>query len=80
MLNPFLNITIALFPPTVAYVLPSAFFGEGSGVIHMDNVGCTGHEQRLVDCRYTDPNYDHHSEDVGVRCIPRKCKLGLLPL
>ena len=44
--------------------------GPGSGPIHMDNVGCAGTEQRLIDCPYHDaPNCFHH-EDAGVACSP----------
>ena len=49
-----------------------AFYGEGSGDIILDNVGCTGNETRLIDC----PNNGigvhncRHSEDAGVTCQP----------
>lgn len=50
--------------------LANAFFGQGSGVIHMDSVECRGTERRLVDCTYRAADaYDYHSEDVGVRCL-----------
>ena len=54
----------------VAYNLGNAFFGQGSGVIHLDSVECTGSERRLVDCNSRAADlYDYHSKDVGVRCI-----------
>ena len=49
-----------------------AFFGAGSGPIHMDNVGCLGSEQVLINCSFTSPLFDYHYEDAGVRCGDRK--------
>ena len=49
-------------------------FGQGSGPIFWDDVGCTGSEQRLEECPHlTTPegSYDCiHDEDVGVTCQP----------
>ena len=45
-----------------------AYFGEGSGDIFLDELACTGNEQRLSDCA-TDLSHDcTHAEDAGVRC------------
>ncbi|XP_061275280.1 neurotrypsin isoform X2 [Bos javanicus] len=47
-----------------------AYFGEGEGPIHMDNVKCTGNERSLADCVRQNIG-DHncrHSEDAGVIC------------
>ena len=47
-----------------------AYFGEGEGPIHMDNVKCTGNERSLADCvrqNIGDHNF-RHSEDAGVIC------------
>ena len=49
-----------------------AFFGRGTGPIHMDNVACSGSEEDLIDCSFTSPFYDSHYEDAGVRCGPRE--------
>ena len=51
----------------------NAHFGQGSGPILLDNVGCSGGETRLLDCA----NYGgvglyssscSHDDDAGVRC------------
>ncbi|XP_033891791.3 neurotrypsin-like [Acipenser ruthenus] len=47
-----------------------AYFGEGKGPIHIDNVKCTGNERSLADC-IKQPIGMHncrHSEDAGVIC------------
>ncbi|MCY4451861.1 MAG: putative Ig domain-containing protein [Immundisolibacterales bacterium] len=56
-------------------VLRRAFFGRGTGPIHLDDVLCKGTEARLVDCprvrnRRVGYNNCSHGEDVGVRCVP----------
>ncbi|XP_051021519.1 neurotrypsin [Acomys russatus] len=47
-----------------------AYFGEGKGPIHMDNVKCTGNEKTLADCVKQDIGRHNcrHSEDAGVIC------------
>ena len=48
----------------------SAFYGQGSGVIWLDNVNCVGTEWSIGDCSHNDGEFDHctHSEDAGVKC------------
>ena len=59
------------FSGAIAY--SNARFGRGTGLILLDNVGCTGGESRLLDCS----NYGGvgvyssncgHDDDAGVRC------------
>ena len=66
----------ASFDVGLMYIDASAFstahFGRGSGQILLDDVRCTGSEDRLIDCRY-DPNTGDcsHYEDASVRCKPK---------
>ncbi|KAJ8035485.1 Neurotrypsin [Holothuria leucospilota] len=47
----------------------SAHFGQGTGPIWLDNIGCTGNEDNLLSCSHqNDTSEDSHSEDVGVAC------------
>ena len=53
----------------------NAHFGAGAGDIFLDNVACSGTENRILECSYDSGNsvYCHsgHNEDAGVRC---QCK------
>ena len=49
----------------------SAYFGEGSGPILLDNVACTGDEPTLSSCSHLGVGITRscsHAEDVGVLC------------
>ena len=49
----------------------SAYFGQGTEPILLDNVRCSGSEAQLASCSYTTPtSSDYHYEDAGVRCTP----------
>ena len=55
-----------------ASALLYAYFARGSGPILMDDVRCTGSEDRLIDCRYDSNTGDcFHYEDASVRCLPK---------
>ena len=48
-----------------------AYFGQGSGPIWIDYLGCTGYETLLINCTHLGFNVSRscsHSEDIGVRC------------
>ncbi|XP_063962816.1 deleted in malignant brain tumors 1 protein-like isoform X2 [Lytechinus pictus] len=52
-------------------VVPSAYYGDGSGPIHLDNMRCTGTEDNLMECPRGNSRPGHdcsHSEDVGIVC------------
>ena len=47
----------------------SAFYGRGSGPIHIDDVACSGTETNILRCTYDPVTVDcGHSEDAGVQC------------
>ena len=51
----------------------SASFGQGYGLIHLDEVQCSGSEQSLLECpRGSRVTYCTHSKDAGVRCSDQK--------
>ena len=64
------NACTYAFISTDAVAFSSARFGAGTGTIHLDNVGCTGHEANLIDCTRSSSVYCYrgHLEDAGVRC------------
>ena len=46
-------------------------FGQGSGLIWLDSVTCTGNESTLASCGHLGTNVTRdcdHTEDAGVRC------------
>ena len=61
----------------------ASLFGQGTGPIYLDNVGCTGSEERLTSCPRPNPIGEHnceHSEDAGVRCFTQGEKIVVLPI
>ncbi|XP_035690797.1 uncharacterized protein LOC118425782, partial [Branchiostoma floridae] len=59
-------------------------YGQGLENIYMDDLGCTGNENSLLDCMYAGWGLHNcgHGEDVGVVCgspvinIPESCQVG----
>ena len=50
-----------------------AYFGSGSGPIHLDYVVCSGTEYNVTDCQTGNKTrQSSHSEDVGVKCETSK--------
>ena len=57
-----------------ATAFTNAAFGQGYGAIVLDNVACTGLEERLVNCPYESHTADcFHSEDAGIHCFNIAC-------
>lgn len=54
----------------VAVAFSRAFFGQGNGSIHMDDVGCLGSESNLTTCIHVGRDRENcgHSDDAGIRC------------
>ena len=60
---------MVFFFQTGAQAYSSAYFGQGTGPIQLDNVGCSGTESTLLQCSHlTIINNCVHAEDAGVRC------------
>ena len=56
-------------------------FGQGSGPIYLNNIGCTGSEERLTSCPHPNSVGEtgcRHNEDAGVRCSVEGQKLELV--
>ena len=45
-----------------------AWFGRGTGPIHLDNVQCSGNELFLLACSHLTEDNCGHYEDAGVAC------------
>ena len=47
-----------------------AYYGQGSGAIILDDIDCTGLEDKLTDCRHNGIGVHDctHYEDAGVVC------------
>ena len=53
-----------------ATALSNAFYGRGTGPIHIDDVACSGTETNILLCGYDSVTSDcGHSEDAGVQCV-----------
>ena len=50
------------------------YFGEGTGIIRLDNVGCTGTENNITECSHN--GWANHvcddQDDAGVVCLTGK--------
>ncbi|XP_064866108.1 uncharacterized protein LOC115110154 [Oncorhynchus nerka] len=47
----------------------SAYFGQGTGQIWMDDIECSGSESTLTQCSHTTKHNCKHGEDAGVVCL-----------
>ena len=65
-------------PLSGSVALTAAYFGQGNGSIHIDNVQCSGTESALIQCTHTTLHDCSHIEDAGVRCgTPGKTLEGM---
>ena len=51
-----------------AIAFNNAYFGQGTGPIHLDDLSCVGTESSLFSCTYSSTHDCDHSEDAGVSC------------
>jgi len=59
----------------IAIAVRYAGFGQGTGLVLLNGVGCTGTESSLLNCSRSGTLSCSHSKDAGVICPP--CKLGI---
>ena len=57
--------------PSASQAWQRAHFGQGSGLILLDEVSCSGSESDISDCRHDGwfNNDCGHGEDAGVTCV-----------
>ena len=66
-----LGYNYAISALTKAIPTRRAYFGEGSGPIHLSKAQCSSRDTRLIDCDIdkTGINECEHNEDAGVICM-----------
>ena len=58
-----------------AQAFSNAFYGQGSGLIYLDNVQCSGSELDLFDCPGDNTPSCTQADAAGVRCNPTRMKI-----
>ena len=56
------------------------YFGKGIGPVHMTSVACTGEEQNLTQCPYSNGigvTNCYHDKDVGVICTGKTINMSI---
>ena len=70
--QPALTLTMIFSHTDATPFSSAATFGQGAGLIALNNVACTAYESRLIDCPYTNSTAGcSHSNDVGANCSSR---------
>lgn len=60
----------------LAVIYPLAYFGEGSGPIHLEVLECEGTEFSLTECPQLGTTLNCvHSQDASVICLRELCML-----
>ena len=57
-----------------AQAFSNAFYGQGSGLIYLDSVQCSGSELDLFDCPGDNTPSCTQADAAGVRCNPTRIK------
>ena len=63
-----MHANILIFLHTIAIVVFNAGFGQGTGPVFLDGVGCTGNESSLLSCSRSGIASCSHFHDAGVVC------------
>ena len=71
---PSLHPPLALSPLVSEAATPrhKSYFGEGTGLIFLNWVACSGNDERLIDCRHNgfeETLFCSHRDDAGVSCL-----------
>ena len=66
-------IIIVIINAIGAVSLSYAYFGQGTGAIHLDDVQCSGSETSLLQCPHSSTHNCGHYEDAGIRCPGESC-------
>ena len=53
--------------------LSGAYYGPGNGLIHMDDVECTGDEEHLFNCTFIQDHNCRRNRDASVNCTIAEC-------
>ena len=59
--------------------IPCAYYGSGNGLIHMDDVKCTGDEEHLLNCTYA-LAFKCWNGYASVNCTVAECTEGKVRL
>ena len=59
--------------PNIGTAFRSAYFGEGTGSIVMNDVHCNGTERYITNCTHNTEHNCNPNEVAGVRCACKYC-------
>ena len=64
--------------PDAIQAYRGAHFGEGSGLIWLNNLHCNGHEIQPFECSHLGLGIHNckHSKDAGVKCTRKSCQMN----